>query len=72
MIPTERRFNTLYDRENQGDCSSTCGCGVRPVYDYLPVDEKGHCKLVKVGEENSQGLIESWEESVDLQALLSR
>lgn len=68
----ERRFNTLYDRENKGDYSSACGCGVRPVYDYLPVDEKGHCKLVQIGEENSQGIIESWEESVDLHALLSR
>lgn len=68
----ERRFNTLYDRENKGDYSSSCGRGVRPVYDYLPVDEKGHCKLVQIGEENSQGIIESWEESVDLHALLSR
>lgn len=68
----ERRFNTLYDRENKGNYSSACGRGVRPVYDYLPVEEKGHCKLVQVGEENSQGIIESWEESVDLHALLSR
>ena len=72
MIPTERRFNTLYDRENQRDSSSACGCGIRPVYDYIPVDEKGHCKLVQVGEENFQGVIESWEESVDLHSLLSR
>lgn len=68
----ERRFNTLYDRENKRDYSSACGRGIRPVYDYLPVDEKGHCKLVQVGEENSQGIIESWEDSVDLHALLSR
>ncbi len=67
-----RRFNTLYDRENQRNDSSACGCGVRPVYDYLPVGEEGRCKLVQVGEENRQGLIESWEESVDLHALLSR
>lgn len=72
MIPTERRFNTLYDRENKGNDSSACGRGVVPVYDYLPVDEKGHCKLVQVGEENRQGIIESWEESVDIHALLSR
>ncbi len=68
----ERRFNTLYDRENQRNDSSACGCGVRPVFDYLPVDEKGHCKLVQVGEENFQGLIESWEDSVDIHSLLSR
>lgn len=68
----ERRFNTLYDRENQGNSSSACGCGVRPVYDYLPVGEEGRCKLVQVGEENRQGIIESWEESVDLHALLLR
>lgn len=68
----ERRFNTLYDRENQGNASSACGCGIRPVYDYIPVGEKGRCKLVQVGEENRQGIIESWEESVDLHALLSR
>lgn len=68
----ERRFNTLYDREDKRNYSSACGCGVRPVFDYLPVDEKGHCKLVQVGEENTQGIIESWEESVDLHALLSR
>lgn len=67
-----RRFNTLYDRENQRNHSSTCGCGIRPVYDYIPVGEKGECKLVPVGEENRQGIIESWEESVDLHALLSR
>ena len=67
-----RRFNTLYDRENKGDYSSACGRGVRPVYDYIPIDEKGHCKLVQVGEENTQGIIESWEDSVDLHALLSR
>ena len=68
----ERRFNTLYDRENQRNDSSACGCGVRPVYDYIPVGEKGQCKLVQVGEENFQGIIESWEESVELHALLSR
>ena len=68
----ERRFNTLYDRENQRDYSSACGCGVRPVYDYIPVGEEGRLKLVQVGEENRQGIIESWEESVDLHALLSR
>ena len=68
----EGRFRTLYDRENKGNYSSRCGCGVRPLYDYLPVDEKGRCKLVQVGEENSQGLIESWEESVDIHSLLSR
>lgn len=68
----ERRFNTLYDRENQRNVTSACGCGIRPVYDYIPVDEKGYCKLVQVGEENRQGIIESWEESVDLHALLSR
>lgn len=67
-----RRFNTLYDRENKADYSSACGRGVRPVFDYLPVDEKGRCKLVQVGEEHSQGLIESWEESVDIHSLLSR
>ena len=72
MIPTERRFNTVYDREDKRDYSSACGCGVRSVFDYLPVDEKGYCKLVQVGEENSQGLIESWEESVDIHSLLSR
>ena len=68
----ERRFNTLYDRENKRNDSSACGCGIRPVYDYIPVGEKGQCKLVQVGEENRQGIIESWEESVDLHALLSR
>ena len=68
----EGRFNTLYDRENQGNSSSACGCGVRPVYDYIPVGKEGQCKLVQVGEENRQGIIESWEESVDLHALLSR
>ncbi len=68
----ERRFNTLYDRQNQRNDSSSCGCGVRPVYDYIPVGEEGRCKLVQVGEENRQGIIESWEESVDLHALLSR
>ncbi len=68
----ERRFNTLYDRENQRNDSSACGCGVRPVFDYIPVGEEGRCKLVQVGEENRQGIIESWEESVDLHALLSR
>lgn len=68
----ERRFNTLYDRENKRNDSSACGCGIRPVYDYIPSGEKGECKLVKVGEENRQGIIESWEESVDLHALLSR
>lgn len=68
----ERRFNTLYDRENKGNSSSACGCGIRPVYDYIPVGEKGQCKLVQVGEENRQGIIESWEESVDLHSLLSR
>ncbi len=68
----KRRFNTLYDRENQRNASSACGRGIRPVYDYLPVGEEGRCKLVQVGEENSQGIIESWEESVDLHALLSR
>ena len=68
----ERRFNTLYDRENQRNDSSACGCGILPVYDYIPVGEEGRCKLVQVGEENRQGIIESWEESVDLHALLSR
>lgn len=68
----EWRFNTLYDREDKRNFTSACGCGVRPIYDYLPVDEKGHCKLVQVGEENTQGLIESWEESVDIHSLLSR
>lgn len=68
----ERRFNTLYDRENQRDYTSACGCGVRPVYDYIPVGEEGELQLVQVGEENRQGIIESWEESVDLHALLSR
>lgn len=68
----ERRFNTLYDRENKGNHTSTCGCGVRPVYDYIPVGQEGRLKLVQVGEENRQGIIESWEESVDLHALLSR
>ncbi len=68
----ERRFNTLYDRENKGDYSSACGCGICPVYDYIPVGEKGRCKLVQIGEENRQGIIESWEDSVDLHALLSR
>lgn len=72
MILTERRFNTLYDREDKRDYTSACGCGVRPVYDYLPTDEKGHCKLVQVGEENFQALIESWEDSVDIHSLLSR
>lgn len=67
-----RRFNTLYDRENQRDYTSACGCGVRPVYDYIPAGKEGWLKLVQVGEENRQGLIESWEESVDLHALLSR
>ena len=68
----ERRFNTLYDRQNKGNYSSACGCGVRPVYDYIPVGEEGELQLVQVGEENRQGIIESWEESVDLHALLSR
>ena len=68
----ERRFNTLYDRESKGNSSSACGCGVRPVYDYLQIGEEGRCKLVQVGEENRQGIIESWEESVDLHALLTR
>lgn len=68
----ERRFNTLYDRENKRNDSSACGCGIRPLYDYIPVGKEGQCKLVQVGEENSQGIIESWEESVDLHALLSR
>lgn len=67
-----RRFNTLYDRENQGNASSACGCGIRPIFDYIPVGEKGRLQLVQVGEENAQGIIESWEESVDLHALLSR
>ena len=67
-----RRFNTLYDREDKRNYSSACGRGVRPVYDYIPIDEKGHCQLVQVGEENTQGIIESWEDSVDLHALLSR
>lgn len=67
-----RRFNTLYDRENKGNYTSACGCGVRPVYDYIPVGKEGKLKLVQVGEENRQGIIESWEESVDLHALLSR
>lgn len=68
----ERRFNTLYDRQNQGNHSSACGCGVRPVYDYIPAGKEGRLQLVQVGEENRQGIIESWEESVDLHALLSR
>lgn len=68
----ERRFNTLYDRENKGDYFTSRGCGVVPVFDYLPVDEKGHCKLVQVGKENRQGIIESWEDSVDIHSLLSR
>lgn len=68
----ERRFKTLYDRENQRNSSSACGRGVHPVFDYLPVGKEGRCKLVQVGEENRQGIIESWEESVDLHALLSR
>ena len=72
MNPTVRRFNTLYDREDKRDYSSACGCGVRPVYDYIPASKEGFCKLVQVGEENRQGIIESWEESVDLHALLSR
>ena len=67
-----RRFNTLYDREDQGNHTSACGCGVRPVYDYIPAGKEGRLKLVQVGEENRQGIIESWEESVDLHALLSR
>ena len=66
------RFNTVYDRVNQRDFTSACGCGVRPVYDYIPVGQEGQLKLVQVGEENRQGIIESWEESVDLHALLSR
>lgn len=68
----EGRFNTLYDRESKRNVTSSCGCGIRPVYDYLPVGEEGRCKFVQVGEENFQGIIESWEESVDLHALLSR
>ena len=68
----EWRFNTLYDRENKGDHTSACGCGIRPLYDYIPVGEEGELQLVQVGEENRQGIIESWEESVDLHALLSR
>ncbi len=67
-----RRFNTLYDRENKRDFTSACGCGIRPVYGYIPVGKEGRLKLVQVGEENRQGIIESWEESVDLHALLSR
>ena len=68
----KRRFNTLYDRENKGNYSSACGCGICPVYDYIPAGKEGQLKLVQVGEENRQGIIESWEESVDLHALLSR
>ena len=68
----ERRFNTLYDREDKRNYTSNCGCGVCPVYDYIPVGKEGQLKLVQVGEENRQGIIESWEESVDLHSLLSR
>lgn len=69
----ERRFNTLYDRPHKRGPASHCGCGIRPVFDYLPVAEKGgEYRLVRVGEQNFQAVIESWEESVDIHALLSR
>lgn len=68
----ERRFRTLYDRESKGNHPSTCGCGVRPVYNYLPVDEKGSCKLVQVGEKDCQAEINSWRDSVEIHTLLER
>lgn len=68
----ERRFNTLYDRENKGNYSSSCGRSVCPVYNYLPVEENGRCKLVQVGEKNLQAEIDSWRESVEIHSLLER
>lgn len=68
----ERRFNTLYDRENKANYPSSCGRSVCPVYNYLPVDEEGRCKLVQVGEKNLQAEIDSWRESVEIHSLLER
>lgn len=66
------RFRTLYDRENQGNHPSACGCGVCPVYNYLPTGEEGRCRLVPVGEKNLQAEIDSWRDSVEIHSLLER
>lgn len=68
----EGRFRTLYDRENQGNHPSACGCGVCPVYNYLPTGEEGRCRLVPVGEKNLQAEIDSWRDSVEIHSLLER
>ena len=68
----EGRFRTLYDRENQGNHPSACGCGVCPVYNYLPTGEEGRCRLVQVGEKNLQAEIDSWRDSVEIHSLLER
>lgn len=68
----EVRFRTLYDREDKGNYSTPCGCGVRPVFDYLPVGEEGSFRLVKVGEKNLQAEIDSWRDSVEIHSLLER
>lgn len=66
------RFRTLYDRESKGDHPSSCGCGVCPVYNYLPTGEEGCCRLVRVGEKNLQAEIDSWRDSVEIHSLLER
>lgn len=68
----EGRFRTLYDRESKGDHPSSCGCGVCTVYNYLPTDEEGRCRLVPVGEKNLQAEIDSWRDSVEIHSLLER
>lgn len=68
----DRRFNTLYDRENKGNYPSSCGRDICPVYNYLPTDEKGRCKLVQVGEKHLQEEIDSWRDSVEIHILLER
>lgn len=68
----EGRFRTLYDREDKRDHSSSCGCGVCPVYNYLPTGEEGRCQLIKVGEKNLQAEIDSWRDSVEIHSLLER
>ena len=67
-----RRFKTLYDREDKRDYSTPCGCGICPVYNYLPTGEDGRCRLVKVGEKNLQAEIDSWKDSVEIHTLLER
>lgn len=68
----EGRFRTLYDREDKRDHPSACGCGVCPVYNYLPTGEEGRCRLVQVGEKNLQAEIDSWCDSVEIHSLLER